>query len=221
MKLCTCFQRNSAKIPSQSRYYSLRSLYLTGVLSSISGIGPSHLLKASLQCQMSINLTFLCATYSSLYLSSSLSLLRLCDLLFVLRAKILPTCVQLEKSYLLQSYNTHIFCNAYIFSSIFQEGLMQGLNLTHLIHLVSSKMRLLLPSFHRKSAPSKLGLILTGRIKGHIRNRWVAKMNALCVSSFTNRILDIGYKTSLSSLGLKAELFHLQRNISCKRRIYK
>ena len=79
---------------------------------------------------------------------------------------------------------------------------MQGLNLTHLIHLVSSKMRLLLPSFAVKSAPSKLGLILTGRIKGHIRNRWVAKMNALCVSSFTNRILDIGYKTSLSSLGL-------------------
>ena len=70
--------------------------------------------------------------------------------------KILPTCVQLEKSYLLQSYNTHIFCNPYIFSSIFQEGLMQGLNLTHLIHLVSSK----------------------------------------------NRILDIGYKTSLSTLGI-------------------
>ena len=171
-------------------------------IEGIEGVSLLPLLKATLQCQISVNLTFLCATYRSLYLSSSLSLVRLCDLLFVLRAKIIPTCVQLEKSYLLQSYNTHIFCNAYIFSSIFQEGLMQGLNLTHLIHLVSSKMRLLLPSFHLSSAPSKLGLILTGRIKGHIRNRWVAKMNALCVSSFTNRILDIGYKTSLSSLGL-------------------
>ena len=167
---------------------------------SIEGVSLLPLLKASLQCQISVNLTFLCATYRSLYLSSSLSLVRLCDLLFVLRAKIIPTCVQLEKSYLLQSYNTHIFCNAYIFSSKFQERIMEGLNVTHLIHLVSSKIRLLLISF--ESAPDALGLILGGRIKGHIRNRWVAKMNALCVSSFTNRILDIGYKTSVSSLGL-------------------
>ena len=79
---------------------------------------------------------------------------------------------------------------------------MEGLNVTHLIHLVSSKMRLLLISFDIESAPVAVGLILGGRIKGHIRNRWVAKMNALCVSSFTNRILDIGYKTSVSSLGL-------------------
>ena len=79
---------------------------------------------------------------------------------------------------------------------------MEGLNVTHLIHLVSSKMRLLLISFDIESAPVAYGLILGGRIKGHIRNRWVAKMNALCVSSFTNRILDIGYKTSVSSLGL-------------------
>ena len=64
------------------------------------------------------------------------------------------------------------------------------------------KMRLLLISFDIESAPSGLGLILGGRIKGHIRNRWVGKKNALCVSSFTNRILDIGYKTSVSSLGL-------------------
>ena len=170
------------------------------MLSIIEGVSLLPLLKASLQCQISVNLTFLCATYRSLYLSSSLSFVRLCDLLFVLRAKIIPTCVQLEKSYLLQSYNTHIFCNAYIFSSKFQERIMEGLNVTHLIHLVSSKIRLLLISF--SSAPDALGLILGGRIKGHIRNRWVAKMNALCVSSFTNRILDIGYKTSVSSLGL-------------------
>ena len=169
---------------------------------SIEGVSLVPLLKATLKSIISVNLTFLCATYRSLYLSSSLSLVRLCDLLFVLIAKIIPTCVQLEKSYLLQSYNTHIFCNAYIFSSKFQERIMEGLNVTHLIHLVSSKMRLLLISFDIESAPDAVGLILGGRIKGHIRNRWVAKMNALCVSSFTNRILDIGYKTSVSSLGL-------------------
>ena len=157
------------------------------------------LLKASLQCQISVNLTFLCATYRSLYLSSSLSFVRLCDLLFVLRAKIIPTCVQLEKSYLLQSYNTHIFCNAYIFSSKFQERIMEGLNVTHLIHLVSSKIRLLLISVQ---APHALGLILGGRIKGDIRNRYVREIIALCVRNLSYRILDIGYKTSVSSLGL-------------------
>ena len=169
---------------------------------SILGVSVLPLLKGRLECEISVNLTFLCATYRSLYLTSSLSLVRLCDLLSLVRAKMIPTCVQLEKSYLLQSYNTHIFCNAYIFSLEFQERIIEGLNVTHLIHLVSTKMRFLLISFDIQSAPDGLGLILGGRIKGHIRNRWVAKMNALCVSSFTNRILDIGYKTSLSSLGL-------------------
>ena len=53
-----------------------------------------------------------------------------------------------------------------------------------------------------QDAPNAVALKIGGRIKGHIRNRLVQKMNALCVSSFTNRILDIGYKTSVSSLGL-------------------
>ena len=47
-----------------------------------------------------------------------------------------------------------------------------------------------------------LGLIFNGRIKGHITTRFVLAMNALCVSSFSNRILDIGYISSHSSLGL-------------------
>ena len=90
-----------------------------------------------------------------------------------------------------------------MFSSKFQERIMEGLNLTHLIHLVSSKMRLLLIGCSElESAPDAVGLILGGRIKGHIRNRSLAKMNALCVTSLKNRILDIGYKTSISSLGL-------------------
>ena len=47
-----------------------------------------------------------------------------------------------------------------------------------------------------------IGLIFNGRIKGHITTRFVLAMNALCVSSFSNRILDIGYISSHSSLGL-------------------
>jgi hypothetical protein len=169
---------------------------------SIEGVSLVPLLKATLKSVISLNLTFLCAAYGSLYLSSSLSLVRLSGLLFLLATKIIPICVQLEKSYLLQSYNTHIFCNAYIFSSELQEGIMEGLNVTYLIHLVSSKMRLLLTSFDIESAPGAVGLILTGRVKGHAGNRWVAGVDALCIGSFTSRILDVGYETFVSSLGL-------------------
>ena len=148
------------------------------------------------------DLRFLCASYRSLYLSGSLSLLRLLNLLFLLKPKILPYCLALEKSYLLQSYPTHIFQNAYIFSSSFQEGVGLALNLTHLIDLVCRKMRLLGMSMGIQDAPNAVALILGGRIKGHIRNRSLREMIALCVTSFPYRILDIGYKTSAPSLGL-------------------
>ena len=126
----------------------------------------------------------------------------LCDLLFLLKPKYLPYSLGLEKSYLLQSYLAHIFTNAYIFSSKFQEGLGEGLNLRLLIDLVCRKMRLLLISMAIQDAPNAVALILGGRIKGHIRNRSVREMIALCVSSLSYRILDIGYKRSHSSLGL-------------------
>ena len=180
---------------------------MTGVLICIQTYWSLDVLPLKGEIEWDVNgigyLTFLCATYRSLFLTSGLELVRLCDLLFLLRPKILPTCLQLEKSYLLESYKTHIFQNAYIFSSKFQERIIEGLNVTHLIHLVSSNLRLVLISLSDiESAPNGLGLILGGRIKGHIRNRSLAKMNALCVTSFKNRILDIGYKTSISSLGL-------------------
>ena len=148
------------------------------------------------------HLRFLCASYRSLYLTSSRPFLSLCDLLFLLKPKILPYCVGLEKSYLLQSYLAHIFQNPYIFSSKFQERVLQGLNVTHLIDLVCRNMRLLLISMAIQDAPNAVALILGGRIKGHIRNRNLREMIALCVGSLTHRILDIGYKTSHSSLGL-------------------
>ena len=65
-------------------------------------------------------------------------------------------------------------------------------NLTHLIHNTCTKIDI-------QCAPNGIGLILAGRIKGgHMKTRF----NALCVSSFSNRILDIGYISSVSSLGL-------------------
>jgi len=170
---------------------------------NLPGLTLLPLSKVSIQSGISsINLTFLCAAYGSLYSSSALLLLRLCGLLFLLATKIIPICVQLGKSYLVQTYNTHIFCNAYIFSQELQEGIAEGLNVTYLIHLVVSKMRLCSTSFNIESAPPAIGLILTGRIKGNTGSRWVGGCEALCVGSFSSRILDVGYESFVSSLGL-------------------
>ena len=171
------------------------------VISHVNGIGCSSSLTNGM-----VNLTFLCASYRSLYLLSSLSLVRLCDVLFLVTANIIPTCVQLEKSYLLQCYKTHIFQNAYIFSSKLATRIMQGNNVTYLSVLVCSKIFLISHARDILSgaAPLGIGLIFNGRIKGHMKTRFVPNgpMNALCVSSFSNRILDIGYISSVSSLGV-------------------
>ena len=95
-----------------------------------------------------VNLRFICASYRSLYLKSSLSLLRLSDVLLLVTVTIIPTCVQLEFSYLLQSYKTHIFQNASIFSSKLGLHIVQGLNLTHESHLVLCKIRFLISPFN-------------------------------------------------------------------------
>ena len=148
-----------------------------------------------------VNLRFLCASYRSLYLLSSIKMLSLCHLLFVVTPKIIPTCVLNEKSFRMQSYKTHIFQNAYIFSSKLVLRIITGLNLTHLIHSVCTKMSLM-KTINIQSAPNGIGLILAARIKGHMKTRFVPKLNALCVSSFSNRILDCGYIRCRSSLGL-------------------
>lgn len=77
---------------------------------------------------------------------------------------------------------------------------MQGLNVTHLSVLVCSKIFFTIKTQDINSAG--IGLIFNGRIKGHMKTRFVSKIKALCVSSFSNRILDIGYISSVSSLGL-------------------
>ncbi len=124
-----------------------------------------------------LNLRFVNASYTSLYLLSSIKMLSLCHLVFLVTPKILPTCVVPGKSYLMESYKTHIFQNAYIFSSKIVRILRQGLNLTHLIHFVSNNN-------HLQRKPNGIGLILAARMKGHMKTRFVANLHALCVSCF-------------------------------------
>jgi hypothetical protein len=81
------------------------------------------------------------ATPRSLYLYSSFQLLRLTGALLLNGAAIIPTCVQLDLSYFLQSYKTHIFRNADIFSSKLASTISLGFNVPHLIHLFITKIK--------------------------------------------------------------------------------
>eukprot|EP00415_Alexandrium_ostenfeldii_P000019 UN0019 len=183
MGLCMCFWRNSSFEASThfiSRHYSKRSLYLTGVLVRFSHqafLAAIYLhLCWVLNCH--VNVTFIFASYGSLYLLSSLSLVRLCSALFLVATNVIQACVQLEKSYLLQCYKVHIWANAYIFASELAAGVLQGLNVTYLSALVCSKIFCLYIA--------GIGLILNGRIiGGHSSRRFV--VNALCVGSFSSR----------------------------------
>ena len=155
---------------------------------------------ATFNCYVEANVnTFLCARIRSLYLYSCWFLIRLIGVLFLLTAKIIPTCVPLEKSYFLQCSKTDVFRNAYIFSSKLAYTISIGLNVTHLIHLIWRKIQ-----YHDiECAPSAIAIVLSGPIKGHRKTRSVhAKMNALCVASFSNRILDVGYISSRCCLGI-------------------
>jgi len=133
------------------------------------------------------------ATPRSLYLYSSFQLLRLTGALLLNGAAIIPTCVQLDLSYFLQSYKTHIFRNADIFSSKLASTISLGFNVPHLIHLFITKIK-----YHH--APNNaIAVKIAGWIKGHMKTR---KMNALCLPSFSSRILDLGYISSACCLGL-------------------
>ncbi len=139
------------------------------------------------------NTAIISATPSSLYLYSSFLVLRLTGALFTNKAAIIPTCVQLDLSYFLQSYKTHIFRNAYLFSSKLASTISQGFNVPHLIHLFITKIK-----YHH--APSNaVAVKIAGWLKGHMKTR---KMNALCLPSFSSRILDLGYISSACCLGL-------------------
>ena len=130
------------------------------------------------------------ATPRSLYLYSSFQLLRLTGALLN-DISIIPTCVQLDLSYLLQSYKTHIFRNAYIFSSKLASTIYQGFNVPHLLHLFITKIK-----YHH--APNNaIAVSIAGLIKGHISTR-----KNLCLPSFSSRILDLGYISSACCLGL-------------------
>ena len=135
----------------------------------LSSASLSH--NSSFRNKIGPNLTFLCVCYRSLYLLSSLSLVRLCDVLFLVTANIITLCR--SKSLRLQCYKTHIFQNAFIFSSKLATRISQGLNVTHLSNVVLCKIFLISQDKYLLNEPVGIGLIFNGRIKGAISVFWI------------------------------------------------
>ena len=193
MKFCTSFSRTRASCPfinQGGRYFRHRSFYLIRVL-SIQFFIPPHIFNSGSSV---INLRFVCATYRSLYLFSSQSYMTLSDQLFLQSQETSPSSLVLLKSYLLQSYKTLIFANAVLTTLVLSVGIHKGLNVTHLIHLVSTNKR-----FHEMI---NSGLVVQiNAIQFHAQT----KMAALCLTSFSlyrlARILDLGYINLLATLG--------------------
>ncbi len=81
--------------------------------------------------------------------------------------------------------------------------LSNGLNLSYVLSLVSSKMRFSGSWCDMESLASGIGLLLRGRMKEKRKRRFMCMTkNALSLSSFHDRILDLAVVSSLTSLGL-------------------
>jgi len=98
----------------------------------------------------------------------------------------------------------------YLFIKISSKNYLRIKSYTPYFHCASQSttiIRYLLDEFSIECAPNGIGLIVAGRIKGHMKTRFV---NALSLRSFTNRIIDIGIISSVSTLGLVAIYFCVQ-----------
>ena len=149
-------------------------------------------------------LKFLCARTRSLYLYSSTMLVLLFGGLFLLTSSLKTLLGSLEKSYFLQSYKTDIFSNAYIFSAKLALAISFGLNVSMLIHLMGTKLLMLIHSDSLKlvNVLVSTSFYLAGRIKGHMKTRFVPKLTLFPKLLLFDRILDLGYISSGSKIGL-------------------
>jgi hypothetical protein len=150
-----------------------------------------------------VNLRFICASYRSLYLKSSLSLLEIDYLKYFY-------------GYLSRFPANLCSIRIFIFIAILQdtylskcEYLFIKIRITYSARIKSytrfsfSVMQDSIPIEWLHACSILFAQCIrfwSGRIKGWSKTRFVPKMNALCVSWLANRILDIGYIASENSI---------------------
>ena len=118
MVVCRCLLFSSLS-PNKNRFNSLKVLCSTG-MPVFSNIRPLH---------KSICITVVSPRYRSFCLFSSLNLIRLCGLVFLVTAYQFGSSITLLEKYLLHIHSHNHFQNAIIFSSKIASRIKNGLNL--------------------------------------------------------------------------------------------
>ena len=85
--------------------------------------------------------------------------------------------------------------SAYILSSHMLAQIAFGASVTQQLSIISSNTSI-------KYLIHGIALLITGRIVSQIQTKEISGLDALCVSSFCNIILDCGYISFISSVGL-------------------
>jgi len=190
--LCACFWRKSYQVDNY--YHFLRAICYLGILNSITSMGDGCFSYASIASTLECLVIF-SASYGSLYLLSALILLRLCCILSIVFVTVITVSSFVEKSYYLRLNKSFRQTNAYSFSLELAHGLSVGFNLTYLTALLCSKIPLICP----ETAPSGISFICLGRTKGQTLK---TRTCSLCVGSFSSGILDYGFTSVVSGLGV-------------------
>ena len=190
--LCIYLWRKSYQVDNY--YYFLKAICYLGILNFIILINDG--------CFSYTNIVFILeclvifsASYRSLYFLSALILLRLCYILSAVFVIIITISSFTEKSYYLQLNKDFKQTNAYSFSLKLVHNLSVGFNFTYLIILLCSKIFLI----YSEMMPLGILFIYFGRTKGQMLK---TRACSLCVGSFCNRILDYGFTSVVSGLGV-------------------
>jgi hypothetical protein len=138
------------------------------------------------------HLSFLCASTASFILYSSLCLVHISHTFFSIQT----FHIAIHATSLLFSItNSSMIRSAYIFATSFVASILAGSSISQLISILQSNVRC-------KYLIFGIGLTITGRVISHMKTRQMSGLDALCVSSFSNTILDCGYISFISSVGL-------------------
>ena len=140
---------------------------------------------------LSLKISLLSTATGSLLIFSSLHLLRCITSLQTHSCAYFYVNLWLLYLHYISSYLVGIFHNASIFSGYFFTSLSSGLNVRYITHKLLDCTYI--------SCLVGIGLILRTTLNGRTNTR---SINALSLSSFSNRIMHIGSRSSLSTLGL-------------------
>jgi hypothetical protein len=155
-------------------------------------------------------LQLICASFSSLCIHSSLGLLNLCHLSFLLSSFALP--VSLNR-YTINIYKSNIYKNAQLYSSSSAHSFHLGLNLTHAFSQLQDNVASL-AGLHTFATHlySGINLHTTGRLQGSDQS----KQSSFLQGSFNNRILDISHTCVISAHGSLGVIVYIAQLICRK-----